>query len=115
MRVQNDVRVTIRVDKDLKESAEVLFDRFGMNMSTALNVFLRKVVDEKAIPFPIGVKNAGFGTGYSSDDITAAFGAAVQNEIAENQRKGFPVARYDAGSKRAYLESSDGARQYVNE
>lgn len=114
MRVQNDVRVTIRVDKDLKEHAENLFHRLGMNMSTAFNVFLRKAVDEEAIPFTVSAKNNVFGSNYTSADITGAFEAAVRNEIAENQRNGFPVARYDAASKRAYLESADGTREYVN-
>ena len=114
MRVQNDVRVTIRVDKDLKDRADSLFDRLGMNMTTALNVFLRKAVDEEAIPFVIGTKSAVFGNGYTSADITSAFDAAVRNEVAENQRKGHPVARYDAISKRSYLESADGTREYIN-
>jgi addiction module RelB/DinJ family antitoxin len=114
MKVQNDVRVTIRVDKGLKDRAESLFDRLGMNMTTALNVFLRKAVDEEAIPFMIGSKSALFGTGYTSANITSAFEAAVHSDIAENQRKGFPVARYDAASKCAYLEFADGTREYVN-
>ena len=114
MRVQNDVRVTIRVDKDLKDRAESLFYRLGMNMTTALNVFLRKAVDEEAIPFLVGTKSAVFGNGYTSADITGAFDAAVRNEVAEHQRQGFPVARYDAVSRQSYLESADGTREYVN-
>ena len=114
MKVQNDVRVTIRVDKDLKEHAESLFGRLGMNMSTAFNVFLRKAVDEEAIPFVIGAKSAVFGAGYTAADITGAFEAAVRNEAAENQRKGFPVARYDSVNKRAYLEFTDGTKEYIN-
>lgn len=115
MTVHNDVRVTFRVDKDLKETAEKLFERLGMNMSTALNVFLHKAVDEEAIPFPINAKRNVFGAGYTSEDITGAFKAAVGNEIAENQRNGNPVARYDAINKQAYLEYADGTREYINE
>ena len=114
MKLQNDIRVTIRVDKDLKESAEVLFKRLGMNMSTALNVFLRKAVDESAIPFPISVKPATIGYGLSTNDVTGAFVAAVQDEIAIKKREGIPIAKYDAEQKKAYLESSDGKREYVN-
>jgi len=114
MRVQNDVRVTIRVDKELKDRADSLFDRLGLNMTTALNVFLRKVVDEEAIPFVIGTKSAVFGNGYTSTDITSAFDTAVRNEIADNQRKGHPIARYDAVKMRAFLEFTDGTREYVN-
>ena len=114
MRVQNDVRVTIRVDKDLKDRAESLFDRLGLNMTTALNVFLRKAVDEEAIPFVVGAKSTVFGNGYTPAAITSAFESAVRNEISDARRKGFPVAGYDANCKQAYLEAPDGTREYVN-
>ena len=115
MKAQNDVRVTIRVDKDLKELAENLFDRLGMNMSTALNIFLRKAVNEAAIPFRVSeTKDSGFGIGFSSAEITSAFTAGIRDVIDEKQRKGYPVARYDADSKQAYLEFTDGAREYVS-
>ena len=42
MDVKNDVRVTIRVDRELKERAENLFNHLGMNMTTALNVFYER-------------------------------------------------------------------------
>ena len=114
MGAQNDVRVTFRVDKDLKERAERLFDHLGMNMSTALNVFLRKSVDEAAIPFVISSKRSSFGAGYTPDDITDAFLTAVDTEVAGKRREGFPVAKYDAETKQVYLEVADGTREYVN-
>ena len=112
--MQDDVRVTIRVDKELKEHAEVLFERLGMNMTTALNIFLRKAVDESAIPFAVSVKNNDFGYDYSSNDVTSAFTEAVQNEIAEKKQNGLPVARYDTEKEQAYLENADGSREYIN-
>ena len=114
MKVQNDIRVTVRVDRDLKESAEILFERLGMNMSTALNVFLRKAVDESAIPFPISVNPTPIGYGLTTNDVTDTFVAAVQDEIAIKKREGIPIAKYDAEQKKAYLESSDGTREYIN-
>jgi len=115
MKVQDDVRVTVRVDKELKEQAEILFEQLGMNMSTALNIFLRKAVDEAAIPFPISVKKVTIGNDNSVNDITGIFNAAVLDEIEAKKKSGNPVARYDAQSKRAYLEYADGAREYVRE
>ena len=112
MKEQNDTRVTIRVDRDLKERAETLLERMGLNMSTAVNIFLRKTVDESAIPFPVSVKAAGIG--YTTADVTDAFTAAVRDEISEKAGKGFPIARYDAEKKQAYLEKADGTREYVN-
>ena len=114
MKAQNDIRVTIRVDRDLKERAEALFERLGLNMSTALNVFLRKAVDESAIPFPVSVRPATIGYGLSTNDVTDAFVTAVQDELAQKKREGFPIAKYDAEQKKAYLESSDGTREYID-
>lgn len=114
IKAQNDTRVTIRVDRDLKERAETLLERMGLNMSTAVNIFLRKTVDESAIPFPVSVKTSGIGYNLSANDITDAFTIAVRDEITEKTRKGHPVARYDADKKQAYLEKADGTREYVN-
>jgi len=114
MPVQDDVRVTISVNKDLKDRADALFGRLGMNMTTAINVFLYKAVDEEAIPFSVSPKDAVFRNGYTSADVMEAFDAAVRDEIAASRLNGHPVARYDGESKRAYLEYPDGKREYVN-
>ena len=45
--------INIRVDEKLKEKAESLFEDFGMNTTTAINVFLKAVVRERKIPFDI--------------------------------------------------------------
>ncbi len=115
MKAQNDVQVTIRVDKNLKENAENLFKQLGMNMSTALNVFLRKAVNESGIPFAVSIKSSGFGpAGCSADEIADLFTASVKREIARKQQTGLPIARYDVENKRAYLEYPDGKREYIN-
>ena len=107
-----DVRVTIRVNRELKESAEALFDYLGLNMSNAINIFLRKAVDQKGIPFPVNTVNQGFG-GLSADEVTKAFSTAVTQDIKNKQKRGLPVARYDKESGKAYLENADGSRDYV--
>lgn len=45
--------ITIKVDKDLKEDAAELFEGFGMDISTAINAFLRQSVRENKVPFEI--------------------------------------------------------------
>jgi len=49
----------------------------------------------------------------STDEVTAAFNIAVQQDIARKQKKGLPIARYDIESQRAYLENADGTKEYV--
>ena len=50
--------VQVRVEDDLKENAIQLFDEIGMDLSTAIRLFLKKSVDEKKIPFSLDVKNS---------------------------------------------------------
>ena len=114
MILQNDVRVTVRVDKDLKENADSLFERLGLNMSVAFNMFLRKAVNEDAIPFPVSTKNTGFGNGMTASYVTSAFNTSIANEIQANQQKGLPVAGYDVNKKLAYLEFANGTREHIN-
>ena len=45
--------LNIRTDKEVKLAAEKLFDSLGMNMSTAINIFLRQSIRENGIPFEI--------------------------------------------------------------
>ncbi|MCL2495947.1 MAG: type II toxin-antitoxin system RelB/DinJ family antitoxin [Clostridiales bacterium] len=47
------MNVTIRLDKDVKEKAESMFNDFGMNLSTAVNVFVRQALRQGKIPFEI--------------------------------------------------------------
>jgi DNA-damage-inducible protein J len=49
----NTTNLSIRMDTELKKQAEKLFSELGMNMTTALNVFLRQSVRQGGIPFEI--------------------------------------------------------------
>ncbi len=48
------VSPNIKIDPELKEQAQDLFESLGMNLTTAVNIFLRQSVREQAIPFRIG-------------------------------------------------------------
>nr|WP_263478121.1 type II toxin-antitoxin system RelB/DinJ family antitoxin [Mobiluncus mulieris] len=43
-------RINFRTDAQTKQSAEELFDALGLDMSTALNMFLKQAVREQALP-----------------------------------------------------------------
>ena len=45
--------LTIRIDENIKQEAEKLFGRIGLNMSVAINVFFRQAIREQAIPFAL--------------------------------------------------------------
>jgi DNA-damage-inducible protein J len=45
--------LSIRMDRELKEQADRLFSELGMNMTTAMNIFVRQSVRQGKIPFEI--------------------------------------------------------------
>lgn len=45
--------INVRVDSLLKQEAESLFSDLGLNMSTAINMFLRSAINHNGIPFEI--------------------------------------------------------------
>lgn len=45
--------LNIRTDKEVKVQAEKIFDALGLNMSTAVNIFLRQAIRENGIPFEL--------------------------------------------------------------
>jgi len=47
------INVTIRLDREIKERAESMFNDFGMNLTTAFNIFVRQTLREGKIPFEI--------------------------------------------------------------
>ena len=45
--------LNIRTDKAIKEQAEEIFNELGLNMTTAINMFLRTAIREQGIPFEL--------------------------------------------------------------
>ncbi len=70
--------ISARIDSKLKAQAETLFDQLGMNMSTAITVFLKQVVRLRKIPFEIAL-------GTPNDETIAAIAEA--NDIESGKRK----------------------------
>ena len=49
--------MNIRTDSAIKKQAEDLFADLGLNMTTAVNMFLRQAIREQSIPFGITKKS----------------------------------------------------------
>ena len=45
--------ITIQMDEELKQQAEVIFADMGLNMTTAFTIFTKAVVRQNKIPFEI--------------------------------------------------------------
>ncbi|ASG28950.1 type II toxin-antitoxin system RelB/DinJ family antitoxin [Fusobacterium polymorphum] len=49
--------INIRVNDEVKKEAEIIFKSLGLNMSVAMNLFLKKCINEKGIPFDLKIPN----------------------------------------------------------
>ena len=45
--------LNIRTDKEVKEHADHIFSELGLNMTTAINVFLRTTIRMNGLPFEL--------------------------------------------------------------
>ena len=50
--------MSIRMDRTVKEQSQQLFKSLGMDMTTAINIFLRQALIHKGLPFEVTVGNA---------------------------------------------------------
>ncbi len=48
-----NINVTLRLDKELKEEAEALFEDMGLSINTACRMFLKRAVQDQRIPFEV--------------------------------------------------------------
>ena len=53
LEMADTINVTIRLNREVKEQAERMFNDFGMNLSTAFNIFARQSLRQGRIPFEI--------------------------------------------------------------
>ena len=79
--------LSIRIDRDLKEEADQVFNSLGMNLTTAITVFVRQAVRQKKIPFEIALYPETDGKGVSMRDAMAASERIWQNSIKNGTDK----------------------------
>jgi addiction module RelB/DinJ family antitoxin len=104
-------RINIRVNRDIKREAESVFEKIGLNLSDGINIYLRRVVADKGIPFPLTITREQE-IGEEAAAIEASFRQSVKSAIERKQTSGLPVARFDAELERPYLEYPDGRKEY---
>lgn len=45
--------MSIRTEKEIKDQADQIFNELGLNMTSAINIFLRAAIREKGLPFAL--------------------------------------------------------------
>ena len=72
--------LSIRMDEELKKDFDTMCNNFGMNISTAITIFAKKVVAEKKIPFEIS-----FNDDYDTEAFTRHFLDQCKTIISERE------------------------------
>ncbi|MDB6069777.1 MAG: addiction module antitoxin, RelB/DinJ family [Verrucomicrobiales bacterium] len=92
--------IQLRLDENLKQSAESVLGELGLDLPSALRLFLKKVVKTKSIPFRISV----------DDDLADNFTAvqirellASRNEISDPSKWAGPYRSQE--ETQSYLDS----------
>ena len=49
----SNTTLSIRVNEEVKKEADQLFENLGLNLSRAVNIFLRQAIREQGIPFQV--------------------------------------------------------------
>ncbi len=84
--------LNIRTDKEVKDKAELIFSQLGLNMTTAINIFLRTTIRENGIPFQLKLDEP--------NEVTAAAIEEGRRIAKDPTAKGYN----DLGSLRAALD-----------
>ena len=50
--------IRARTDLDVKEKAEAIFEKLGLNPTGAINLFYKQVILQNGIPFDVRIPNA---------------------------------------------------------
>jgi len=70
--------LNVKIDRTVKKEADFIANSMGMTLSTAINVFVRQMVLERAIPFRIHLTNDA-----------KEFHQLIDSIRNENEKKGF--------------------------
>jgi DNA-damage-inducible protein J len=54
--MNNKASITVRTDIQAKKDAQMILSNLGLDMSTAINIFLRQVIQEEGLPFKVVLK-----------------------------------------------------------
>lgn len=80
------VSTSISIDAEVKAQAQELFADFGLDLSTAINIFLRQSIRENCIPFTI------------SREVPNADTVAAMKEAEEMEKNPSDYKRYSSFS-----------------
>ena len=90
--------LSIRIDEGVKKQFEQLCNEFGLNLSSAITLFAKTVINERKIPFEIRAAKPSFVVD-TKEELTAKLNAGYAEYLAG---KGIPFEDAVAELDRKY-------------
>lgn len=79
--------IHIRVDTTSKEEAVKVLKRIGISITEAIEVYLRQVTIEKAVPFPLSLNEKNGETEFTNYNLSVRKSATINVFISEKIKK----------------------------
>ena len=77
-------RISIRMDEKLREDADEILDELGLNMSSAVNIFIKQLVRQGGLPFTPMLETRWASENRRRDRLDSLLGFASQNKRIES-------------------------------
>ncbi len=77
--------VNVRTTEEIKRGAEDIFSGLGLNISSAVNLFLKQVINYRGIPFDLRLPNKE--TLHAMDDIKNSHNLESADTVEEMFKK----------------------------
>ena len=100
--MSDTTNLSIRIDKGLKDEANQIFNEMGMNLTTAITIFVKQAVRQKRIPFEIAL-DTNYGKSVSLAEAKAAAERIWEN-AERNNTANMSMDEIDAEIKAARAE-----------
>jgi len=92
--------LNVKIDRSVKKEADSIANAMGMTLSTAINIFVRQMISERAIPFKIHIV----------ENESAQFHQLIDSIRNENEAKGFLTDDEINKEIKAYRNDKQGVR-----
>ena len=93
-----DTSISIRLDSQLKEQTENVLAQFGLNMTTAINMFFHQIVRERTIPLSLSLdRRVSDELDFAKADRLAGYVGRSAKSVADEMEKIIVKAENDAG------------------
>jgi len=80
-------RISIRMDDKLRKEADLILEELGLNMSTAVNIFVKQLVRQGGLPFTPTLETSRAAENRRRDRLDSLLSFAAQNKRIESDYK----------------------------